>query len=329
MRGVRGSGIKLAYLCEFCGKPFASVVRKGRSKKRFCSRSCVKEAFTKKIEQNCAICGKKFTTPPSQYRVTCSRLCSNRWKTKTIEQSSPKVAMVKLRRKILSERPAMCQLCGEDRYVEIAHIVARRQGGTNTPDNVFVLCGNCHRLYDQGEIHQDELLRRIRSYIAGIKTKKVSYHTDARGRLGEIFTRRDLMWVQPAHLYVTSVEYGVVKGWHLHQFQVDNFFCLKGNIRLALWDIRPKSPSFGLVNEFVMGDSSPLVVQIPPGVLHGFKGLEMPESLVLNASSRVYTLQQPDEIRVAPHPGEEQRADLARFGLPFDCVPYDWVAKDR
>lgn len=137
------------------------------------------------------------------------------------------------------------------------------------------------------------------------------------------------MWVQPAHLYMTSVEYRVVKGWHLHQSQIDNFFCLKGDIRLALWDIRPQSASFGLVNEFTLGDHSPMVVQIPPGVLHGFKGLEMPESLVLNASSRVYTLQQPDEIRVAPHPGEEQRADLARIGLPFDRVPYDWAVKDR
>lgn len=329
MRGIAGSMVKLSYICEFCGSPFASVVRKGRAKRRFCSRRCTNEALTKRIEKSCPICTKKFTTPPSQYRVTCSKACSQRWKTKSLEQASPKVALVKLRKKILSERPAICQLCGEDRYVEIAHIFPRRNGGPNTSENLLVLCGNCHKLYDHGDINRDDLLRQVQSYIMGVRIKNVHYRVDARGRLAEIFTRRDSLWIQPAHLYVTTVSYGVVKGWHLHQFQLDNFFCLKGAIRLALWDIRPASPTFALVNEFVIGEGSPLVVQIPPGVLHGFKGLEMPESLVLNASSRTYIHQQPDEIRVAPHAGEEQCADLERFGLPFDRVPFDWAVKDR
>lgn len=329
MRGIRGSSVKLSYVCESCGQPFTFVVRRGRLKRRFCSQACTDQAFTRKIEKRCPICSTSFRTPPSQYRVTCSKACSNRWKTKPIGQSSQRQARVKLRQQILSAKPAICQLCGEDRYVEIAHLIARSRGGADSPENVAVLCGNCHRLFDQGKIGREKLLRKIRSFIFGVRMKKVHYQVDARGRLAEIFTRRDPIWIQPAHLYVTSVAYGVVKGWHLHQFQADNFFCLEGTIRLALWDVRPDSSTFGLVNEFVMGMNSPMVVQIPPGVLHGFKGLDMPESLVLNASSRVYNPQQPDEIRVAPHAGEEQRSDLERFGLPFDLVPFDWNTKDR
>ena len=40
-----------------------------------------------------------------------------------------------------------CQLCGEKRYLQQHHIVPHAQGGSDEPENIQMLCYDCH--YDQ------------------------------------------------------------------------------------------------------------------------------------------------------------------------------------
>jgi predicted restriction endonuclease len=43
-----------------------------------------------------------------------------------------------------------CVVCSFDEVVEVHHIVPRREGGSDDPDNVVVLCPNHHALADRG-----------------------------------------------------------------------------------------------------------------------------------------------------------------------------------
>jgi dTDP-4-dehydrorhamnose 3,5-epimerase len=148
--------------------------------------------------------------------------------------------------------------------------------------------------------------------IQGVETKKLTTIADERGMLMEILRRDDAIFMKFGQVYVTTAFPGVVKAWHYHRVQLDNFCCLAGQIKLVLYDDRKESPTRGAVNEFFLGPRNPLVVRVPPLVFHGFKGTGTVESLVMNVSTEVYRHGEPDEYRV-----------------PYDdpSIPYAWDLK--
>ena len=63
---------------------------------------------------------------------------------------------------------------------------------------------------------------------------------------------------------------GVVKAWVRHHKQIDQIAQVRGAATLALFDDRPGSPSVGRTLECALSDD-PALVQIRPGVWHGFQ----------------------------------------------------------
>ncbi len=145
--------------------------------------------------------------------------------------------------------------------------------------------------------------------IDGVKLKKLNWIPDERGRLMEILRGSDDLFEKFGQAYITTVYPGVVKAWHYHKKQVDNFTVLHGMVKIVLYDGRPKSPTKGEVLEFFVGDFYPLLIQVPKEVLHGFKGIGEQEALILNIPSEEYNRDAPDEYRIDPHNNE---------------IPYDW-----
>ena len=150
--------------------------------------------------------------------------------------------------------------------------------------------------------------------IHGVRTKVLRPIPDERGRLMEILRSDDDLFLRFGQVYMTTAYPGVVKGWHYHKKQIDNFAIVKGMIKLVLYDGREDSPTRGEVNEFFLGQHNPLLVQIPAFVLHGFKGIGTEEAIVINCPTEVYNYETPDEFRVDPFSPE---------------VPYDWSLKMR
>ncbi len=63
---------------------------------------------------------------------------------------------------------------------------------------------------------------------------------------------------------------GSLRGVHVHARHADYLLAVSGTLQLALKDIRPDSPSFGLGCELELSGEVPTGVVIPPGVAHGF-----------------------------------------------------------
>lgn len=135
--------------------------------------------------------------------------------------------------------------------------------------------------------------------IEGVKIKQLREIKDKRGRLMEIF-RFSQTGIIPKQVYMTTAYKGITKdkdSFHMHKKQTDNFCCIKGRIRLVLVDTRRKSPSYGEVNEFEIGEGNFCLVTIPKRVLHAFKGLKG-ESYVINCINNEYNKEKPDEFRI-------------------------------
>ncbi|MDW8257648.1 MAG: dTDP-4-dehydrorhamnose 3,5-epimerase family protein [Acidobacteriota bacterium] len=149
--------------------------------------------------------------------------------------------------------------------------------------------------------------------IEGVRVKPLRVIPDERGRLMELLRADDEIFIKFGQVYMTTVYPGVVKAWHYHKKQYDNFVAIRGMIKLVLYDAREGSPTQGEINEFFIGDWNPQLVQIPPGVYHGFKCISETEAIVINIPTEVYNYAQPDEYRLDPHKGG---------------IPYDWARKD-
>jgi dTDP-4-dehydrorhamnose 3,5-epimerase len=145
--------------------------------------------------------------------------------------------------------------------------------------------------------------------IDGAHVKELKLIPDERGRLMEIFRRDDSIFRQFGQVYMTTAYPGIVKAWHYHKLQTDNFTCIGGIMRLVLYDARQQSPTFGQVDEFIVSLEEPKLVQIPPLVYHGFKCVGAEEAVVINTPTEPYDRTDPDEYRIDPYHND---------------IPYDW-----
>jgi dTDP-4-dehydrorhamnose 3,5-epimerase len=152
-----------------------------------------------------------------------------------------------------------------------------------------------------------------RATIEGVKVKPLRVVADERGWLMEILRadERDLFG-KFGQVYVSATYPGVVKGWHYHRRQTDNFACVAGMVKLVLVDTRDGSPTKGVVNEFFVGTQNPLLVQVPKLVYHGWECIGLEPSLVVNVPDEPYNREEPDEYRLEPH----------------GTLAYDWSRKD-
>jgi dTDP-4-dehydrorhamnose 3,5-epimerase len=93
----------------------------------------------------------------------------------------------------------------------------------------------------------------------------------------------------------------VVKAWHYHEKQDDFITCVKGMLKLVLFDDRQDSPTRGEINEFFIGDYNAGLVKVPRKVYHGWKCISEAEAIVINIPTEPYSGEDPDEYRLDPH----------------------------
>jgi len=145
--------------------------------------------------------------------------------------------------------------------------------------------------------------------IDGVYIKRLKFIKDERGKLMEVLRKDDPFYSTFGQAYVTTAKPGVVKAWHYHKLQDDNIALVRGKVRFGLYDAREGSRTRGEVMELIADEENPLLVHIPAGVYHGFKGLNDQESMVMNVPTVPYNHKSPDEFRLDPFDND---------------IPFDW-----
>lgn len=153
---IRSEYEKNPNLCSACSSPLPYKKRNYK----FCSRSCSssvnnvlhpkRKPTTPRFEV-CLCCGKKLSNPQSRF---CSNKCCglHRFWTETV----PRVELglvddrVTLRKYLFHMRGHACEQCRQSDWesqpmpLEVDHIDG--DAGNNHPDNLRLLCPNCHAL---------------------------------------------------------------------------------------------------------------------------------------------------------------------------------------
>jgi dTDP-4-dehydrorhamnose 3,5-epimerase len=115
------------------------------------------------------------------------------------------------------------------------------------------------------------------SQINNVEIKELKSHPDDRGFFREVFRRDEPIFAQGVfgQWSHSKMSKNVVKAWHYHHEQTDWWYVPLGLVETVLFDNRPESKSFKVKEVIKMGEPElggrPVVVRIPPGVLHGCK----------------------------------------------------------
>src|SRR5580700_11078142 len=123
--------------------------------------------------------------------------------------------------------------------------------------------------------------------IDGVMVKTFKKWTDQRGYFIEQLKRGDVddqgrpfIPDQPFAQMSRSLVYArggnppeLIKAFHWHKKQWDYWDIVLGNARVVLVDLRPDSPTSGVVQTLILGENAPRMVAIPPLVAHGYQVL--------------------------------------------------------
>lgn len=135
---------------------------------------------------------------------------------------------------------------------------------------------------------------------------------DERGMVLHMLRRDDPNFVEFGEIYFSVINPGVVKAWHMHRKMDLNYVCVKGMIKLVLYDERENSPTYKMYDEFYIGDDDYKLIHIPKLVWNGFKNIGQVPAIVANCATMPHD---PEElVRVPPH--------------NTHSFVYDWTRKD-
>lgn len=145
--------------------------------------------------------------------------------------------------------------------------------------------------------------------IEGVRIIPLKKVANERGHLLEVQRNDESHYPGFGQTYITCSLPGVIKAWYRHQKQVDQIALIKGQLVLALYDSREDSPTCNNLLQISIAEESPLLVQIPPGIWHGFKALGKDALYLLHLNSIAFDFDQTDEDR-----------------LPSDTasIPHEW-----
>ena len=118
--------------------------------------------------------------------------------------------------------------------------------------------------------------------IEGVKITKLKQIVDERGKIMHMLRNDSPLFEKFGEIYFSTVNSGFIKAWHLHKESTLNYACIKGRVKLVLYDDRDKSPSKGVIQEIILSPESYSLVSIPNNIWNGFKGLDKEESIIAN-----------------------------------------------
>ena len=150
----------------------------------------------------------------------------------------------------------------------------------------------------------------LQDRIDGVAIREVRHVPRDHGIITEMYRPEwDPTGLPVLQAYQSRLFVGALGAWSCHVKSVDRLFINQGHVKLALYDGREDSPTYGAVNEVHVGDARPAFVVIPPGIWHGLQNLGGTEALMINFPSYPYNYEDPDHYR-----------------LPWDTdrIPYRW-----
>jgi dTDP-4-dehydrorhamnose 3,5-epimerase len=139
--------------------------------------------------------------------------------------------------------------------------------------------------------------------IDGVSLTLLSSGADGRGALNELLTARDSPIEPIVHVYQVHAAPKSVRAWVYHRNHTDRLAFTHGQFRVALYDLRPDSPTFRRLNVFELGAERRCLLCIPALIAHGVQNRGSRYASFVNMPTKPYDPAHPDKWRISKdHP---------------------------
>ena len=118
--------------------------------------------------------------------------------------------------------------------------------------------------------------------IHDIKITPLKIISNDRGKVMHMLRKDSKIFKSFGEIYFSTIFENSIKAWHLHKDSTLNYVCVKGKVKLVLFDDRKNSSSKGNYQELILSPENYFLVTIPPNIWNGFKGLDKSESIIAN-----------------------------------------------
>ena len=152
----------------------------------------------------------------------------------------------------------------------------------------------------------------MNSKIDGVKITPLKQFFDDRGKVMKMLSINDSNFEKFGEIYFSTIKPNVIKAWHIHKVMKLNYVVVYGEIKMVLYDDRPKSPTQGAIQEIFLSPENYFLVSVPAGIWNGFMGIADTYSIVANCATH-------------PHSSEE----LEKITFNDKKIPYSWSVKNR
>lgn len=166
---------------------------------------------------------------------------------------------------------------------------------TSFPNGAPDVVGADELLGKQSAVNAQGLLRMEPIHDLVIRPTRPVPHED--GHLTEVARASwDVMGGPVVQTHVTTTFPGRIRAWGLHQRSTDRLFVVSGLVKIAVFDGRLSSPTYGRVNEFIVSEKNPCLLIIPPNLYHGWKNIGVTDSIIINMPTSMYDYENPDAL---------------------------------
>lgn len=114
-------------------------------------------------------------------------------------------------------------------------------------------------------------------------------------------------------IHTTTTFVGRHRAWGLHRRSTDRLFVVSGLVKIAVFDGRLHSPTYGRVTDLVLSDKNPGLLVIPPNLYHGWKNIGVTEAVIINMPTVIYNYDAPDALDLPWDSEAAQRLIPYRF----------------
>ena len=95
--------------------------------------------------------------------------------------------------------------------------------------------------------------------------------SDNRGKVMHMMRNDSKVFKSFGEVYFSTIYKDSIKAWHLHKENTLNYACVKGKVKLVLFDDRKESSTNGEYQEIILTPQNYFLITIPPNIWNGFQ----------------------------------------------------------
>ena len=131
---------------------------------------------------------------------------------------------------------------------------------------------------------------------------------DERGAVFHFLKSDSISYKNFGEAYFSKINEGIVKGWKYHKIADQNFCVPFGAVKIVVFDNRPDSKTFGVVQEILLDDKENYqLLSMPACLWYSFKSLSDNYSILANIINITHS---PEESLTLP--------------IGTTKIPYEW-----